>query len=63
MNPCHYDAWYVAIAERHQAPLFTADKRLVEPIRHVRSPYVVYSFKTDIARLEPEVSSDRWTPT
>ena len=62
-NVLPYDAWYVAIAERHQAPLFTADERLVESIRHARSPCVVYSFETDIARLEPEASSDRWTPT
>ena len=57
------DVWYVAVAERHQAPLFTADERLVESIRHAGSPCTVDGFETDVARLAPEASFDRWTPT
>ena len=53
-NILPYDAWYVAIAERRQAPLFTADERLVESIRHAKSPCVVYSFGTDEARHRQE---------
>ena len=50
-NIASYDAWYVAIAEERNAPLFTTDESLVEAVGHAKSPCRVHSFRTDTERL------------
>ena len=58
-NIVPYDAWYVAIAERYDAPLFTTDEKLVNALGHTNSTVTAYSFRTDTERRNREQDRSR----
>ena len=58
-NIVPYDAWYVAIAEHYDAPLFTTDEKLVNAIGHTNSTCTAYSFRTDTERRNREQGRSR----
>ena len=58
-NIVPYDAWYVAIAEHYDAPLFTTDEKLVNAIGHTDSTVTAYSFRTDMERRSSEQGRSR----
>ena len=58
-NIVPYDAWYVAIAEHYDAPLFTTDEKLVNAIGHTNSTCTAYSFRTDTERRNGEQGRSR----
>ena len=58
-NIVPYDAWYVAISERYDAPLFTTDEKLVNALGHTNSTCTAYSFRTDTERRNREQGRSR----
>ena len=58
-NIVPYDAWYVAIADHYDAPLFTTDEKLVNAIGHTNSTVTAYSFRTDMERRNSEQGRSR----
>jgi len=58
-NIVPYDAWYVAIAEHYDAPLFTTDEKLVNAIGHTNSMCTAYSFRTDTERRNRQQGRSR----
>ena len=58
-NIAPYDAWYVAIAEHYDAPLFTTDEKLVNALGHTNSTCTAYSFRTDTERWNREQGRSR----
>ena len=53
------DAWYVAISEHYDAPLFTTDEKLVNALGHTNSTCTAYSLRTDTERRNREQGRSR----